>query len=698
MASGNPLLILDVNGAPRIEPSVSSRWTFSDGSVSRFIAQRDIILLSHMEGGQANALVPFIDLHALQETYDPEALHILGADLASYLKTPSFDLNIRGGYRIYVLRLGQPTPATLTLLNGASAPVLVATTTDSGTYANKNSIQVSTGSVVGKKVTLRFRQELLVLDNLQNAFHLAYTGNGSAALLTITRVDDVATRLQTALTAATDGSINLDLDLTQDAFATVQQLVTYLNGQNGYRARIDRYSDPLLPTAELDAVAGATIRTPVAFTMHYVGGGSAAVMTLTNTALTTTVTGGPGGQNLTIAFSDPTTDTLGELLAYINSFTGVYVAILGPDADPALTVLNALGNVTGVDILGVTQSITAQPGAMDMVTHAGLGAIVYAINTRASRIQVARVAAATTVPANLAQTFLAGGTNPVPTNDDWLDALAVIEQEDLVGALLFPVTTNPVIQDGINAWLSEQHTNSGKSFRGFFAPPDFTTADDAKAIALGLNSTLAAMIPQAMVAANGTTEQPPLYPAACYCGAAAGALPTQPVTRLVLRCRALPTRAKFSKTQREDLLSNGVCVLEEVKGVGVRISLAITTSLSQDRIDRILSESMARDVIEQRVKAYVEPLIPHWALLDFMPTVKGSVYNALASLEADGIITKGIDANGRILPAWLPVQVYIHAGIMKITVHCYIGGEVDHILIAGTLSYQTFEIVITASA
>src|SRR4029434_8044991 len=99
MAS-NPLLILDVNGAPRISPSVSSRWEFDQGSVSRFVAQRDVILMSYMEGGPANQLVPFIDLPQLQQTYDPEGLHILGADLASYLKTPSFDLNIRGAYRI----------------------------------------------------------------------------------------------------------------------------------------------------------------------------------------------------------------------------------------------------------------------------------------------------------------------------------------------------------------------------------------------------------------------------------------------------------------------------------------------------------------------------------------------------------------------------------------------------------------------
>jgi hypothetical protein len=698
MASGNPLLILDVNGAPRISPSVSSRWTFDEGSVSRFIAQRDVVLMSYMEGGPANELVAFIDLHALQETYDPEALGILGADLASYLKTPSFDLNIRGAYRIYVLRLGHPTSASLMLLDGASAQVLQVTSLDAGTYANKNSIQVSTGSVVGKKITLRFRQELLVLDNLQNAFHLAYTGNGTVATVTITRQNDRAIRLQTTLTGATDGSIALDLDLTQDAFATVQQLATYINGQNGYRARLDRYGDPLLPSAELDTVAGGTIRTPVALVIRYVGAGTAATMTVTNTTLTTAVTGGPGGQNLSVTFSDPTTDTLGELIAYINSFTGVYTCALGPDADPEALTPSLLTNVTAQDIRTATYSLTAQAGKMDTVLHAALGTIVWAINTRANRVSATRRPAAITVPANLAQTFLSGGTNPVPTNNDWLDGLDVIEQEDLAGALVFPVSTSPVVQDGINAWLSEQHTNEGKSFRGFFAPPDFTSADDAKAIALGLNSTFAAMIPQAMVAASGTTEQPPLYPVACYCGAAAGALPTQPVTRLVLRCRSLPTRSKFSKALREDLLSNGVCVLEEVKGIGVRVALAITTSLSQDRIDRILSESMARDVIEQRIKAYVEPLIPHWAMLDFMPTVKGSVYNALASLEADGIITKGIDANGKILPAWLPVQVYIHAGIMKIVVHVFIGGEVDHILIAGTISYQSFEITITAGA
>src|SRR5215510_11072473 len=133
----SPLLILDANGAPRIEPSVSSRWSFDTTSASRFIAQHDVIELAYMEGGPANQLTPFIDLHELQLTYDPESLHILGADLASYLKSPSFDLNVRGAYRIYILRLGQPTGASLTLNNAAVQPVLTLTANDKGTYTNK---------------------------------------------------------------------------------------------------------------------------------------------------------------------------------------------------------------------------------------------------------------------------------------------------------------------------------------------------------------------------------------------------------------------------------------------------------------------------------------------------------------------------------------------------------------------------------
>src|SRR4030095_2620768 len=180
---------------------------------------------------------------------------------------------------------------------------------------------------------------------------------------TITRTGDRATRLQTTLTGASDGSINLDLDLTQDAFSTIQQLSTYLNGQNGYRSSIDRYGNALLPTAELDAVASTTIRTPSALVVHYVGAGTACTMTTTNTALTTLVAGATG-QNLNIDLTALATDTLGEVVADINSFCGVYTCQLGPNADADAFAPSLFTNVAGQDIRTATYSLTAQPGHM----------------------------------------------------------------------------------------------------------------------------------------------------------------------------------------------------------------------------------------------------------------------------------------------------------------------------------------------
>jgi hypothetical protein len=149
---------------------------------------------------------------------------------------------------------------------------------------------------------------------------------------------------------------------------------------------------------------------------------------------------------------------------------------------------------------------------------------------------------------------------------------------------------------------------------------------------------------------------------------------------------------------REQLESAGLNVLHEEKGTGVVLGLALTTSLSPDRIDRMLSESMARDVIEQRVRLYVRPLIPHWAFLNWIPTVAGAVLASLASLEQDGILTKGIDARNRLIPAYLPPTMSLSGGLLQIFLHVLIGGEVDHIDIAGTIAYQSFEIQIPAGA
>jgi len=692
----NPVVFQNLLGQPVVEPSVSSLWTIDIASLSRFVAQHDVVLLSWFEGGPPGILAPYLDAQEIISTYDPENVHTLGTELVPYLKTPSFDANVRGAYRIYVLRLGNPTQGSLILQSSVPATVLTYTSRDYGTYVNKISLEVASGSLTGKRITRRFRDQPLVVDNLGSAFQIAYTGNGTAATLTITRTGDRATRLQTALTGATDGSINLDLDLTGGAFDTQQQLVTYINGQNGYRCRVDPYSFPLLPTYELDGVSAANIRTATALTIQYTGGGSAATMTTSGTALTTLVTGGVGSENLTIDLTAAGTDTLGELVAYIDALAG-YTCTLGPNADRNAACLNLFTVVSTQNIRTTPYALTTLPGAMNYVSTAQLGSIVFAINSLDERGSLTRTIGATAPPANLAQTFLTGGTNPTPTISDWLEGLEVVNQEDLeAGGIVFPVSTDPVVQESVMAWMLEQHSVHGRSFRGFFGTPDWITPADAKTWAMGFNSTYATLAVQAVIAASGVTELPPIYAAAMMCGGAAGAITTQPITDMVLRARGLPARAKWSKAQREDLEANGVCVIKEDKGRGVVIGLAVTTSLSDNRPDRMLSESMARDVIEQRVRAYVKPLLPRWAYLEFMADVKAVVINALSSLEREHVITQGRDSQNRILRAYLPPQVSIQGGLLRVTVSVKIGGEIDHIDVLGTIAYQTFEMTMTA--
>jgi hypothetical protein len=694
---GNPLTFVNILNQPVVEPGVASLWNFDISTAQRFAAQSDIVLIGHFEGGPTGVMTPYVDGNQILEVYDPQNLHILATELSRYLYAPSLSGSYRGAYRTYVVRPEGPTPSSLTLQSSLPANVLVLTSTDAGTGANALSVEVATGSIAGKRVTIHFGLSALALDNLQNILHLAYTGNASAALLTITRVGDVATRLQTALTTPTDGSISLDLDLTTDTFATVQQLATYLNGLNGYRATIDFYGDPLLPTSELDGASAVTIRTPVALTIQYIGTGSASAMTVTNTTLITTVTAGPGGETLNIDFTAAGTDTLGELVTFIDALPA-YTCTLGVAADRDLLVASALANVTGQEIRTVSYALMAQPGKMNYVHRATLGSIIQAINTQSTQVRAARVAGATAAPANLAQTFFTGGTNPVLTLSDYLDAFDLAAQENLTGGVLFVATSDPIIHDAALAWVIEQNNNHGTSWFASFGTPDNTSPQQVKTLALGRNSTYSFTTFQAGISTDGINELPPLYGAAMVAGAAAGALPATSITNMPLRLAGLPQRAKFSTAVREDLESNGVLVFREKKGTGIIIALAVTNSLSSTRLDRLISESFAREYIKQRVVVYVEPLIPRWFDQETLAVVKAGVIDAMESLKRDRIITTGIDAQSRVLPAYRPPTIRYQGGLLRITVHVFIGGELSHIDIKGTIGYQSFDITVPVAA
>lgn len=692
MAVLNPLRVTGFYGEQRVEPSVYSRVTVGTQVQQRVQAFRDVVLLSMFEGGPTEGLPIYTDPTEMHAELDPQGSNGQGIQLADYCRVPTFDPRIPGAFRIYAARVGKPTAGTLTLTNAEAtpAPVMTVESRDKGSYVNKISLEVMEGTVVGRRVLVRYgTEETVSYDNLRNAFNLAYIGNATAATVTITRQNDQAVRLQTALTGATDGSVNLDIDLTAEEWNTIAELSQMLNAQNGYRASLNSYTDPMLPPTELDQVVADNIRTVAAFTIQYTGAGTSCTMTITDTALQTTAIGGLPTDSLVLDFTEEGTATLGLLLSALNA-TGVYTATLGNHADPETLVAFALAPVAAQDIDTAPYTVNAKPGLYGYVVTAELGSVVYALNTRSARITATRLPAATTPPAFLAQTFLTGGTNPVATVQDWIDALERVKQEDLLGGHLLLNTASATLHDIALAWIVEQRKMHGSTFRAFFgAPPGLSTAT-YRSLATAMNSTWATLACQRVLAPDGVTELDPVYVAAIMCGLASGVPFGQTTTNVAIRCRSLIDR--YSLGQREEMMSNGLSVLKEVKGRGVVTAFSLTTSLSSARMYRVLSESMNIDLIDQNVRLVLMDFLGAWATKDLIPKVKGRVIDILNQLIPLGAITTGIDQYGTILPAYAPPGVGLKAGLLNVVWRAWVGGEISQIAVQGFVEYQVFEL------
>jgi hypothetical protein len=142
-------------------------------------------------------------------------------------------------------------------------------------------------------------------------------------------------------------------------------------------------------------------------TVQYVGGGSACVMTITGASetgktLATTVTAGPGGENLSISLSQY---TMKDLVDYLNLFGGggVYSAALVNTASGTIKVATELDPVTALSIATVKSLYRIQNELVDV------------INNNSLLVTATKNGINTGMPANIAETYLTGGVTGAST-------------------------------------------------------------------------------------------------------------------------------------------------------------------------------------------------------------------------------------------------------------------------------------------
>jgi len=84
------------------------------------------------------------------------------------------------------------------------------------------------------------------------------------------------------------------------------------------------------------------------FAIKYTGTGAAATMSISGNTLTTSVTGGPGGENLSFDLTNASYDTMSELVATINGRSGYSAALVSTGKGAAHTI--ALADVSAQDV------------------------------------------------------------------------------------------------------------------------------------------------------------------------------------------------------------------------------------------------------------------------------------------------------------------------------------------------------------
>jgi len=101
-----------------------------------------------------------------------------------------------------------------------------------------------------------------------------------------------------------------------------------------------------------------------AFSLRYIGTGTAATLSVSGGLLTTTVSGGPGSENLNVNLATPAYDTLDELTAYVsNNYPGGYSVVKWATLPQMRGAAHSitLANVTGQDIKTAAYGLQFDP-------------------------------------------------------------------------------------------------------------------------------------------------------------------------------------------------------------------------------------------------------------------------------------------------------------------------------------------------
>ncbi len=284
------------------------------------------------------------------------------------------------------------------------------------------------------------------------------------------------------------------------------------------------------------------------FDIEYIGAGSPAVITISATQLTTTITGGPGGENLTILFS--VANTIQKVIDAIRAVPAYTVTEIGDLTAPS----TELDEITTVDIDSTVVVIEGTNAEIIETLNNQSNIVIASFESGFSRL----------IPDDIGLTFLTGGAEGTTTTVTLTQQLSdnINQPVDFMSL----VSGDAALQDVVKAHIQFSNGVFGKSEKvGYFGEDDpFTTTKttaitNAKARAIALN--------QADVShcINGFTrrdafgvirEYSAIYRAAMVAGLKSVLPEAEPYTNK--RLDVIESQFSFTEGETDDLILAGV--------------------------------------------------------------------------------------------------------------------------------------------
>lgn len=583
----------------------------------------NVAILGIADGGQPNKPLTY------GSPRDAEK-ELKGGELLRAVRKAFAPSAVTGGpFKVTVVRVGQASQSTLTLLDDANRPCIELTSDLYGLYANAIRVQIEDGTDFGKRITTRVNSQYYIADNLgKSVFTVKYDGSMPQATLDITPTQCTIKALKNQVTLDTAATVSSGASLTFSKTATV------------FAATADTFLR--IPTLGLYpgmAVSGTNVAANTTITK---------IVDADNLYISTNPTATiPGGTLLTFSVTTPSTasSSSSTTLAVSTAFLEAGMAVSGTGVTPGTTIASITGQIiAAVDLHNfravqlLVEKINTYAGftavverganadetlrALDGVVladvkttaitvSADLNAIIEWFNGNAERFATAvRPLDATQPPKNIGYTYMSGALDPLPTLSDWFDAIDLLTEVDVQH--IVPLSSSPAVHTAVDAHCEFMSTAGRKERRAYVGPKAGFSKEQAMLGAHAIASDRTAYCWPAHFDNDLVTGDrillPAYFSAVNVAAGFAGLSPGTPMTNKSVRFQGLEY-SPSNPVDTDDLIQAGVCTFQDTPK-GIKVVRSISTWLDNDNFNRVeISCGIATDYTVRAVREALEVLI-----------------------------------------------------------------------------------------